>query len=258
MPITFKLVGNVNSKLLEIKQNITGKICLSNIITIFELLGMSSEDFKDIRIVHNSQTLDSDEKCFNVTETDDLTIFVFSTVKEMREKLGQLFLKYGSIIKSQELPKLHNKFPPLLHQASFALDQNPNQETTQQVDIFLQKSIEDKDEEVLPELSEEIITEMNKKTLKLFQDEDFCSLIKIYYTKPELIKTFMNFVSHGDIVNITIPKAEEQIDYTASINILKSLGLDSSNEEIGKALVLFNGHLSLALRLLLCQKATSF
>jgi len=254
MPITFKLVGNVNSKLLEIKQNITGKICLSNIITSFELLGMSSEDFKDIRIVHNSQTLDSDEKSFNVTETDDLTIFVFSTVKEIREKLGQLFLKYGSTIKSPELPKLLNKFPPLLHQASFALDQNSNQE----VDTSLQKPIEDKEEEPIPELSEEIISEMNKKTLKLFQDEDFCSLIKIYYTKPELIKTFMNFVSHGDIVNITVPKSEEQIDYTASINILKSLGLDSSNEEIGKALALFNGHLSLALRLILCQKAISF
>lgn len=250
MPITFKLVGNVNSKLLEIKQNITGTICLSNIITSFELLGMSSEDFKDIRIVHNSQTLDSDEKSFNVTETDDLTIFVFSTVKEIREKLGQLFLKYGSTIKSPELPKLLSKFPPLLPQASFALNQ--------EIDESLQKSIEDKEEEVVPELSEEIITEMNKKTLKLFQDEDFCSLIKIYYTKPELIKTFMNFVSHGDIVNITIPKTEEQIDYSASINILKSLGLDSSNEEIGKALALFNGHLSLALRLILCQKAISF
>jgi hypothetical protein len=250
MPITFKLVGNVNSKLLEIKQNITGTICLSNIITSFELLGMSSEDFKDIRIVHNSQTLDSDEKSFNVTETDDLTIFVFSTVKEIREKLGQLFLKYGSTIKSPELPKLLNKFPPLLPQASFALNE--------EIDQSLQKSIEDKEEETIPELSEEIITDMNKKTLKLFQDEDFCSLIKIYYTKPELIKTFMNFVSHGDIVNITIPKTEEQIDYSASINILKSLGLDSSNEEIGKALALFNGHLSLALRLILCQKAISF
>lgn len=68
----------------------------------------------------------------------------------------------------------------------------------------------------------------------------------------------MNFVSHGDIVNITIPKVEESIDYSTSINILKSLGLDSSNEQIEKALILFNGHLSLALRLLLCQKATAF
>jgi hypothetical protein len=130
--------------------------------------------------------------------------------------------------------------------------------TNVEIDLSLQKSIEDKDEESIPELTEEIITEMNKKTLKLFQDEDFCTLIKIYYNKPELIKTFMNFVSHGDIVNINIPKVEESIDYTTSINILKSLGLDSSNEEIEKVLALFNGHLSLALRTLLCQKAISF
>lgn len=62
MPLTFKLVGNVDSKLLEIKQNITGMICLSTIISNFELLGMSPDDFKHIKIVHNSQTLNNDEK----------------------------------------------------------------------------------------------------------------------------------------------------------------------------------------------------
>ena len=37
MPILFKLVGCVNSKILEIKKDITGELRLSNIHSIFEI-----------------------------------------------------------------------------------------------------------------------------------------------------------------------------------------------------------------------------
>jgi hypothetical protein len=257
MPITFKLVGNVNSKSLEIKKDITGTIRLSNIISIFVEYGLSSDDFKDIRIIQNSHTIDSEDKIFNVNEGDNVTVFIFCTVKDIREKLAILFLKHSTTVTTQELPT--NKFPALLSQASFAPSEGVNTFCNQEVDNLLEKSIEDKvEEEIAPELSEEIINEMNKKTLELFKDDDFCNLIKIYYTKPNLIKTFMNFVSHGDIININIPKVEEAKDYTASIKLIQSLGLDSSEDKINKALTIFNGHINLALRLLLCQKSIQF
>lgn len=260
MPITFKLVGNVNSKALEIKTDISGTIKLSNIISIFESLGLSSNDFKDIRIVHNSHTLDSEEKSFIVNEKDNLIVFIFSTVREIREKLGFLFLKHATNLKdqlSESVSTSNNLSLQNFNQRNSDEQGNKedDRETDKEVDKELQISIEDKEEEAVPELSEDIIKEMNKKTIKLFQDPDFCNLIKIYYLKPELITTFINFVSHGDIINMVLPKVTGEVkDFSESINILKSLGINATEEQMLESLTIFNGHLNLTLRSLLCQK----
>lgn len=258
MPITFKLVGNVNSKALEIKTDISGTVRLSNIISIFESLGLSSNDFKDIRIVHNSHTLDSEEKSFTISEKDNLIVFIFSTVREIREKLGFLFLKHATNFKDQPSELVltsSNLSPQNFNQGDREVNKEDDREGDREVDKELQISIEDKEEEAIPELSEDIIKVMNEKTIKLFQDPDFCNLIKIYYLKPELITTFINFVSHGDIINMVLPKVEGQVkDFSESINILKSLGIDATEEQMLESLTVFNGHLNLTLRSLLCQK----
>jgi hypothetical protein len=50
---------------------------------------------------------------------------------------------------------------------------------------------------------------------------------------------------------------ESQIDYTEKIMLLKSLGICESDEIINQALVAFNGHLNLVLRVLLCRKSVN-
>ena len=255
MPIVFKLVGNVNSKVLEIKRDVTGVVRLSNIVSMFEIYGLTSDDFQQIRFVANSETLKDNDKFFSVGSDDNLVVFVFSAHKETREKLAVVFLKNATNIqdKSPELGPLVATRPLI----GTVQDQNVLNRFTKEesVDEELQKPVVDKEVETTPELSEEVINEMNKRTAKLFADKDFCNLVKIYYSKPEIIKTFLGFVSHGDIVNINIPKMEEQKDYSESIILLQSLGISESTEELQNALEAFNGHLNLTLRALLCKKA---
>jgi len=258
MPIVFKLVGNVNSKVLEIKRDVTGIVRLSNIISMFEIYGLSSDDFQQIRFVANSETLKDNDKFFSVGTDDNLVVFVFSAHKETREKLAVVFLKNATNI--QEKPSHESSEGPLVAtrpligtvQDTNVLNRFTKEET---VDEELQKPVVDKEVEVTPELSEEVINEMNKKTSKLFADKDFCNLVKIYYSKPELIKTFLSFVSHGDIININIPILGEKKDYSESIMMLRSLGITESDEVLTDALEAFNGHLNLTLRALLCEKA---
>jgi hypothetical protein len=127
------------------------------------------------------------------------------------------------------------------------------------VDPELTKPVVDKvEEEKTPELSQEVIDAMNLKTAKLFESKDFKHLVRIYYSNPDVIKTFLNFVSHGDIAKMTIPTMTEEKDFSVEIGMLKSLGITESDEVIGQVLKAFNGHLNLSLRVLLCRKAVNF
>jgi hypothetical protein len=69
------------------------------------------------------------------------------------------------------------------------------------------------------------------------------------------MKTFLNFIVHGDIVGINIPETVEGKTYPNEVAKLKELGVKETDENIIKCLSNFNGHLNLTLRALLVRNA---
>ncbi|NDC31311.1 MAG: hypothetical protein EBZ58_10330, partial [Bacteroidetes bacterium] len=235
----FKLVGIQNFKALEIKHDLIGKLSLSNIKAIFTKYGLREDDYENIKFVTNSETFRSDEKSYDVSSNDSYTVFVFTADKDLKQRLFNIFQEHATN-KSEESSNSSVKL------------------TQEEPDKELTKSIKDSIIDVEPELTQEIINRMNSKTLELFADDDFKQLVRIYYNKPETIKTFLNYISHGNIVKVFIPSQNSEIDYTEKISLLKSLGISETDEIIKQSLVAFNGHLNLALRVLLCRQAIHY
>ena len=285
MPIIFKLVGHINSNALEIKREITGIVKFSSIISIFELYGISSESFEHIRFVIDSETIKDDTKIFKVSNDYNLIVFVFTSNKEIKEKLIEIFLKNEiSIFDDNPISIFDDESNPIVNDNPISIfddESNPivndnpisifDDESNSIVDdipipIFdndscdeeLTKPLVDKiQEDENTELSKEIIESNNIKTAKLFENKDFKHLIRIYYSNPDVIKTFLNFVSHGDIIKISIPIISEEKDYLDEIGMLKSLGINESDDFIKSVLNRFNGHLNLSLRVLLTHIAVN-
>lgn len=209
MPITFKLIGNIKSKLLEIKYNINGIVRLSTIISIFKNYGIPPENFEHIKVIIEREPLTNDSKFYQVLDDYNLIVFIFTSKKDINDNL---------------------------------------------IDIFSKNNI-DKIEEKIPELSQDIINSNNIKTVQLFENPNFKQLVKIYFNEPELFKTFLKFISHGDITNMMIPTIDEEKDYSVELEYIKSLGITENDKVILQFLKKYNGHINLSLRAFLCQKA---
>jgi hypothetical protein len=220
MPIIFKLVGNIKLQVLEIKYNISGIVRLSSFISIFKNYGIPSENFEHIKFIIEAEHLNNNSKFFEVSDNYNLNVFIFTSKKDINDKLIKIFSKNDDID-----------------------------------DEELTKSIVDKIEEKIPELSQDIIDSNNTKTLELFENPNFKHLVKIYFNEPDIFKTFLQFISHGDITNMTIPIINEEKDYSVEIKHIKSLGITESDEVILHFLKKYNGHINLSLRAFLCQKA---
>ena len=209
MPITFKLIGNIKSKLLEIKYDINGIVRLSSIISIFKNYGIPPENFEDIKVIIEREPLTNDSKFYQVLDDYNLIVFIFTSKKDINDNLIEIFSKHNI----------------------------------------------DKIEEKIPELSQDIINSNNIKTVQLFENPNFKQLVKIYFNEPELFKTFLKFISHGDITNMNIPTIDEEKDYSVELEYIKSLGIIENDKEILQFLKKYNGHINLSLRAFLCQKA---
>ena len=209
MPITFKLIGNIKSKLLEIKYDINGIVRLSSIISIFKNYGIPPENFEHIKVIIEREPLTNDSKFYQVLDDYNLIVFIFTSKKDINDNL---------------------------------------------IDIFSKNNI-DKIEEKIPELSQDIINSNNIKTVQLFENPNFKQLVKIYFNEPELFKTFLKFISHGDITNMNIPTIDEEKDYSVELEYIKSLGITENDKVILQFLKKYNGHINLSLRAFLCQKA---
>ena len=209
MPITFKLIGNIKSKLLEIKYDINGIVRLSSIISIFKNYGIPPENFEHIKVIIEREPLTNDSKFYQVLDDYNLIVFIFTSKKDINDNLIEIFSKHNI----------------------------------------------DKIEEKIPELSQDIINSNNIKTVQLFENPNFKQLVKIYFNEPELFKTFLKFISHGDITNMNIPTIDEEKDYSVELEYIKSLGIIENDEVILLFLKKYNGHINLSLRAFLCQKA---
>ena len=277
MPIIFKLVEHVNSHILEIKHDISGIVNLSSIISIFESYGISTESFK---FIIESETIKDDTKFFQISN-DNLVIFVFTSNDEIKKKLVKIFLENKINIDNDNLLQVDKELTN--QEVEKIQEEEVNEELTnqevekiqeEQVDKELTKSYDNNSEQgdeklnkpvvdkiqekQIPELSQEIIDTINIKTAKLFENNDFKHLIRIYYSNPDILKTFLNFVSQGNIVKMNIPIISEEKDYLVEIETLKSLGINESDDIIKQVLESFNGHLNLSLRVLLTRSAIKF
>jgi hypothetical protein len=237
MPIIFKPVGTSGPRKLEIRNDTVGPITLTDIEAIFNAYGISEEEMENIKFVANSETIKTKEKMYDITKEENLTIFVFSANRQLKEKLDTIFNEH-STLESHNLP-VATIVPQVVS-----------------IDPFLQKVIDTPViEEVTPTLDDTTVNTLNEKTSKLFNNNDFKELIRIYYTNQETMKTFLNFIVHGDIVGINIPESVEGKTYPNEVARLKELGVKETDENIIKCLSNFNGHLNLTLRALLVRNA---
>ena len=240
MPVIFKHVGNIGTNKFEIRKELIGTLKLSNIEIIFEEYGLTKEELSNTKFIANSETLKNDEKSFIVSNEDLLVIFVFSTIKSIKEKLENVFTKNSTNIQ---------------------LITPPTVESDVVIDPYIQRPINVIEAttvpiDTVPILDDSIVKMMNEKSSKLFENDDFKHLIRIYYSNQDIMKTFLQFIVHGDIVKIDIPKNESLvINYEKEIAILKTLGIKESDENIKQCLSNFNGHMNLTLRALLVRKA---
>ena len=237
MPIIFKPVGNIGSKKLEIIHDVSGVITLKDIESILEKdYGIDKNDFEHIKLVANSETIKNNDKSYIVNKDNTLAIFIFSAQQQIKKRIEQIFTK--------SKPDSENVIEP----------EQPK--IIQQADPEIQKSIDTKiEEEIIPTLDDDAVKLINEKNMKLFENEDFKSLVRIYYTNQSIMKTFEQFITHGNIVRMNIPKSEDNLhSYEAEIAVLKSLGINESDDIIKECLKQFNGHINLTLRFILCKK----
>lgn len=106
------------------------------------------------------------------------------------------------------------------------------------------------------EFNDSIIEESNNKTLELFKNDDFKTLMKIYIENPDVFKVFSGYITNGDVDIKMDNGTTDEKDYTNDVEFLKSSGLDNvSDQNILNALKKFKGHYNMAIRYLLCQQS---
>lgn len=233
MPVIFKPVGMTDLNGVEIHEDLPNTFKLADIENIFAKYGLTAEDFNTIKFIDKHTTIKKDEE---KTYSNTVTILVFSVLKTTKDKLEIIFKQKGK--------KTDPDISTLI-------------EEDQVVDPFIQKPLDKAEPKQDFILDDNFVKAMNMKTVELFNDEDFQHLIRIYSTKKHLYKTLNQYVSHGTIVKINIPKSEVIDLYEEEISQLRKVGITESDETIRQVLSNFNGHLNLSLRDLLCKKAVS-
>jgi len=231
MPVIFKPVGINDLSGIEMHKELPSTYKLSDIEELFSEYDHTKEEIENIKFLNKHTSIKKDEE---YTYSDTLTILVFSVNTTIKEKLRKIFTTNGE-------------------------KQNTNNKTEITVDPFIQKPIDKKEEESTLEpdfiLDDETVQIMNKKSIELFNDEDFQNLIRIYFTKQHLFEKLNQYVSNGKIVKINISKKESTNLYEEEIAYLRKVGIKESDESVRDVLSNFNGHLNLSLRVLLCRKA---
>jgi hypothetical protein len=100
MSILIKLVGCGNA--LEMRKEMQGKFGLKEIESILEELGFDAEEIKSIKIISNAKDLRNEENKDFVFEEPDSTVFIFTAIGDIKQKLIKAFDK-DSINKEIEI-----------------------------------------------------------------------------------------------------------------------------------------------------------
>jgi hypothetical protein len=234
MKITYKLVGIPVKSSTKIEMlhkdwdSSKTEIKISDVQTYFTSLGVDKTD--TIKFITDSETMKA-EKLY--TLTNDRQIFVFTMEQDLKSKLTQIFQEHGY----ETEKKTHGD----------------SKVSTQKVDETLSKPIP------LDEIKidESVINESNQETIKLFHEEDFNTLLRIYSRNAEMFKRFSAYISSGDVVlpedRFEVP---EDVNYQSHLKLIKDLGIESLDDEvIMTALQKFKGHLNLTLRYILFHRS---
>ena len=132
-------------------------------------------------------------------------------------------------------------------------------------DIFQETNTIDLND-TMPQLTDKIIDEMNKKSVELFKEPDFRTLIRIYMNKPELFSIMAKYIQSGNVIEEVLPQSdptklfnnsniEEQKKYMDLCIKIQELGINCDSEIIYAKLYKYSGHLNLTVRDLLCEFA---
>lgn len=220
-----------------------------------------------LRVMFNLYGFDSSELHFNrenlenlrMEKRQKLNIEKLKTIQEMRNNLvGNV-----SEIKEQDDDDIfvrHNN--PFIRDFNGMNLQN-NQTTNRRINFsefnhgeIMNRQIKE-DEEInkpipLEEIkfNEEIIEKSNNKTIELFKNDNFKTLLKIFNDEPDVFKTFASYITHGD-VQLDYFDDIEETNYDNELEAIKSLEVDIDDELIIEALKRFKGHINLSLRYLL-------
>jgi hypothetical protein len=251
MPIKFKLVGQTtNKKYYEVTDDFEGPINLNLLQELFKFHGLSSSEIEKVRFITDSEQIKNSDKSYIVKADEDRGIFVFTSEIEIRTKLQEIFMKNGKEIDAQQ-------------QQQKSPQQFPTQNVVQNVaqNIVQLEQFQPLTNIVLaaPVMTPEIIDTMNKKTMHLFSQPDFKSLLNIFLTNPGIIRDFSKYVQHCDIVmhskeyNWDELSVEKQTEYNMLADKLEEFNLGKPRELLLTRLMKYSGHLNLTLRSILSE-----
>jgi hypothetical protein len=251
MPIVLKLVGfTQDHKSYQIKDKFTGPINLRLLHELFIHWNLTTDDIDKIKFITDSEQIKNPDKTFEIKEDDERLIFVFTSDRDVRLKLLNIFSSHGT--------EINKDFKPdeSLKTTSQKLE-NPDPEIC--------KPLTQKKLDPVQQLTPDIIELMNVKSVSLFSDPDFKNLVSIYLRKPELFSTLSQYVQSGNVIEESFipPKTIDQLTsdelehYQQLADKLKHLELGVSNDFLINRLIFFSGHLNLTVRSILCELATN-
>ncbi len=264
MPLVLKLVGySQDHKCYQIKDSFEGPVNIKLLNELFTFWGLTEEEVEKIKFITDSEQIKNAEKFFLVKSDEERIIFVFTSDSQLRAKLISIFIKEGTevenntLAKQQDKPEQVKSTPP----PGYNFVQTPDVEICQPV-----TKSQNKEQDTVPVLTNELIEIMNVKSISLFGDSDFKNLIHIYLKRPELFNTFAKYVQHGNVIEESLlpPKKFDELteeekmyfDSLADKIINFNLDLVISKEEIIARLIKYSGHLNLTLRSILCDMAS--
>lgn len=258
MPLKFKLVQSINNKFYEIHDPYKGLINLKLIQELFFQYGLTKDELEQTRFITDSSRIDNNDKYYNITDSEERTIFVFNGNTDTRIKLINIFIKEGTEVPEPTKP-LPNPPSKPENQQPVQQNQQPVQTVYTTHDPEIIKPLKTKEPEPTPVLTPELIDTLNVKAASLYADSDFRNLMRIYINRPDLFSTFALYIQSGDIINESLCKTkdinelsdEEYTYYQSLADKINSLGLGVTNELVIGRLVKYSGHLNLTLRSIL-------
>lgn len=230
MPIFFKLISSG----LEYKWENIIKFNLKLIYDFFLSNDIKGNELNNITFIIDNEEINSFNITYTINSDENAYIYVYTKNVYILEKLTNIFKKYN------------------LHEMD--------------IDLLMVDSPVIIKQNTVPKLTDEIIDEMNKKSVELFIDPDFRSLIRIYMNKPELFSIMAKYIQSGNVIeeslnqkeisdNFHMLNIEEQNKYIDLSNKIKELGINCDDNIIYNKLRKYSGHLNLTIRDLLCDFA---
>jgi len=237
MTIVYKLVGiKVNSSTKsELKHkdwdDSKKTINIADVQAFFKSLGCQ-DDIGELKFITDSETM-KEEKTYSL-EAENRLIFVFTSDDKLKHQLKIIFQEHGYV--------------PVKKEDEVEVKQEDKMDTELSKPIPM--------EEI--KIDEKVVEESNKETVKLFEEEDFITLLRIYSDNPDMFKRFSSYISSGDVM-LTDDRfaASEDIDVSSQLEEIKKLNIKLGDDIITGALKKCRGHLNLTLRYLLYNQSVS-